>query len=271
MDHVQSPSEERNGLTKRIAVITGVIAVIVAAAAVLGAVATKPAEAFPSKAQACSNCHGSTAAGTVRATPSKTTPLAPGEGYTVSVAIKFPSAGQYGAWVTNGAGTPSASAHAGPGSASTVVVPMTAPATPGTYNYIAWGVRGTPGAGQNGHGNYQITVQSGGGGGTTTDTVAPTAIAQAAASVKKSKTATLKYKVTDPAPNLGTATATITIKDAKGTVVRTLVQTAKPVNAPQRATFKATLKKGTYTFYVTAVDAAGNHSTNVSFNKLTVK
>ena len=256
-------------MKKRSAVITGAILVVLAAA-VFGAAATKPAEAFPSKAQACSNCHASATAGAVKATPSKTT-LAPGATYTVKVAITFPSAGQYGAWVTNGAGTPSASAHAGPGSASTVVVPMTAPAAPGTYNYTAWGVRGTPGAGQNGHGNYQITVQSGGGGGTTTDTVAPTAIAQAAASVKKGKTATLKYKVTDPAPNLGTATATITIKDAKGTVVKTLVQTAKPVNAPQRATFKATLKKGTYTFYVTAVDAAGHHSTNVSFNKLTVK
>jgi len=267
---VQPPSQEMTGLKKRSAVITGVIAVVVAVA-VFGAAATKPAEAFPSKAQACSNCHGSATAGAVTATPSKTT-LAPGAAYTVSVAITFPSAGQYGAWVTNGAGTPSASAHAGPGSARNVVVAMTAPAAPGTYNYAAWGVRGTPGAGQNGHGTYQITVQSsGGGGGTTTDTVAPTAIAQAAASVKKGKTATLKYKVTDPAPNLGTATATITIKDATGTVVKTLVLTAKPVNAPQKATFKATLKKGAYTFYVTAVDAAGNHSTNVSFNKLTVK
>ena len=68
-----------------------------------------------------------------------------------------------------------------------------------------------------------------------------------------------------------TATATITIKDATGTVVKTLVLTAKPVNAPQKATFKATLKKGKYKFYVTAVDAAGNPSANVSFNKLTVK
>jgi len=259
-------------LKKRIAVITGVIAVTVAAAAVFGAVATKPAEAFPSKAQACSNCHGSATAGAVKATPSTLSPLAPGDAYTVSVAITFPSSGQYGAWVTNGAGTPSASANAGPGSASTVVVHMTAPTTPGTYNYTAWGVRGTPGAGQTGSGTYQITVQSssgGGGGGTTV--VAPATVAPSAASVKKGKTATLKYKVTDPAPNLGTATATITIKDATGTVVKTLVLTAKPVNAPQKATFKATLKKGAYTFYVTAVDAAGNHSTNVSFNKLTVK
>ncbi|HZL65045.1 MAG TPA: hypothetical protein VFD50_08935 [Thermoleophilia bacterium] len=256
-------------MRKRIAVITGVIAVIVAAAAVFGAVATKPAEAFPSKAQACSNCHGSATAGAVKATPSKTTPLAPGEAYTVNVAITFPSGGQYGTWVTNGAGTPSASAYAGPGSASTVVVPMHAPTTPGTYSYTAWGVRGTPSAGQNGNGTYQVTVQSSGG--TTTDTVAPTAIARAAASVKKGKTATLKYKVTDPAPNLGTATATITIKNAKGKVVKTVVLTAKPVNTPQKATFKATLKKGKYKFYVTAVDAARNHSSNVSFKKLTVK
>jgi hypothetical protein len=258
-------------LKKRTTVITGVIAGIVAAAALFGAVATKPAEALPSYKSTCSSCHSATPTGTVSAAPSKTT-LAPGEAYTVSVTIPFTNSGNYGAWIHNSAGTTSVSA--GPSASGPVVVNMTAPSAAGPYTYTAFGVRSTTNqsVGQAASTTYQITVQSnGGGGGTVTDTVAPTAVAQAAASVKKGKTATLKYKVTDPAPNLGTATATITIKNAKGKVVRTLVLTAKPVNTPQKATFKATLKKGKYKFFVTAVDAAGNPSTNVSSNKLTVK
>ena len=259
-------------MKKRIAVITGVIAVTVAAAAVFGAVATKPAEAFPSKAQACSNCHGSATAGAVKATPSTLSPLAPGDAYTVSVAITFPSSGQYGAWVTNGAGTPSASANAGPGSASTVVVHMTAPTTPGTYNYTAWGVRGTPGAGQTGSGTYQITVQSssgGGGGGTTV--VAPATVAPSAASVKKGKTATLKFQVNDTNSGATTATVTVQVKNAAGKVVKTIKAGAKPVNALQSTSFKCTLKKGKYKFYVSAKDSLGNAAGNVAFNTLKVK
>ncbi len=258
-------------MRKRIAVITGVIAAVVAAAAVFGAVATKPAEALPTYNGACSSCHSATPVGAVSALPSKPT-LSAGEKYTVSVTIPFTNSGQYGARIDNAGGT--AQADAGPQSGNPVVVNMTAPATAGTYTYTAWGVRSTTSIsnGQAAPTTYQITVQSSGGGnGATADTVPPTALAQAAASVKKGKTATLKYKVNDPAPNLGTASATITIKNARGKVVKTLVLTAKPVNTPQKATFKAKLKKGKYKFYVTAVDAAGNHSTNVSFKKLTVK
>jgi len=260
-------------LRKRSAVITGVIALIVATAVVFGAVATRPADAKPGYSGACSNCHSATPSGAVSTQLSKTT-FAPGEAYTVSVIIPFTNSGQYGARIDNASGV--AQANQGPQAGNPVVVNMTAPSAAGTYTYTAWGVRSTTTetSGQAASTTYQITVQGstgGGGGATTTDTVAPTSIAQAAARVKKGKTATLKYKVNDPAPNLGTATATITIKNAKGKVVKTLVLTAKPVNAPQKATFKATLKKGKYKFYVTAVDAAGNHSTNISFKKLTVK
>jgi hypothetical protein len=257
-------------LRKRIAVITGVIAAIVATAAVFGAVATKPADALPTYGGACSasGCHTSTPTGAVSAQASQTT-LSPGAAYTVTVTIPFTNTGRYGARIDNAGGV--AQAHAGPQAGNPIVVNVTAPSAAGTYTYTAWGVRGAPGGGQAASTTYQITVQSNAGGGTVTDTVAPTAVAQAATSVKKGKTATLKYKVTDPQPNLGTASATITIKNAKGKVVKKLVLTAKPVNTPQKATFKATLKKGKYKFYVTAVDAAGNHSTNISFKKLTVK
>jgi hypothetical protein len=261
-------------LRKRTTVIAGVIAGIVVTAAIFGAVTTKPADALPTYKGACSGCHTATPSGAVSAQPSNAT-LAPNQAYTVSVTIPFTNSGQYGARIDDASNV--AQASQGPQAGNPVVLNMTAPAAAGTYTYTAWGVRSTAAStsGQAASATYQITVQSsaGGGGGSapTTDTVAPTAIAQAAASVKKGKTATLKYKINDPAPNLGTATATITIKNAKGQVVKTLVLTAKPVNTPQKATFKATLKKGKYKFYVTAVDAAGNQSTNVSFNKLTVK
>ena len=256
-------------MRKRTAVITGVIAVVVAAAAVFGTVAAKPAEAFPNKAQACSNCHGSATSGSVTATPSKTT-LSPGEAYTVNVSITFPAGGQYGAWVTNGTGTPSAGAYAGPGGADPVSVDMTAPTTAGTYNYTAWGVKGKPGAGQTGSGTYQITVQSSGGGGGGT-TVAPTTVAPNAASVKKGKTATLKFQVNDSNSGATTATVTIQVKNAAGKVIKTINAGAKPVNALQSTSFKCTLKKGKYKFYVSAKDALGNAAGNVAFNSLKVK
>ena len=242
---------------------------MVAAAAVFGTVAAKPAEAFPNKAQACSGCHGTPTSGAVTATPSKTT-LAPGEAYTVNVSITFSAGGQYGAWVTNSTGTPAASAYAGPGSGDPVAVSMTAPAADGTYSYTAWGVRGKPAAGQTGSGTYQITVQSSGGGGGGT-TVAPTTVAPNAASVKKGKTATLKFQVNDSNSGATTATVTIQVKNAAGKVIKTINAGAKPVNALQSTSFKCTLKKGKYKFYVSAKDALGNAAGNVAFNSLKVK
>ena len=120
---------------------------------------------------------------------------------------------------------------------------------------------------------YQITVSGsgGGGGGGTVDTVAPTTVAPSAAKVVKGRKATLKYQVNDAAPNLGTATAVIKIKNRAGKVVKTLKPGAKAVNVLQKATFTCKLAKGTYKFYVTATDAAGNKASNTAVNKLTVR
>ena len=108
-------------------------------------------------------------------------------------------------------------------------------------------------------------------GGGTVDTVAPTTVAPSAAKVVKGKKATLKYQVNDAAPNLGTATAVIKIKNKAGKVVKTLRPGAKAVNVLQKATFTCKLAKGTYKFYVTATDAAGNKAGNTAVNKLTVR
>jgi hypothetical protein len=256
-------------LKKRITVITGVIAGIVAATALFGAVATKPAEALPGYKSTCSSCHSATPSGTVTAVPSKTT-LAPGEAYTVTVTIPFTNTGMYGAWIHNSGNTTSVSA--GPNATGPVVVNMTAPSAAGPYTYTAFGVRSTTNqsTGEAASTTYQITVQSNGGGGGST-TVAPTTVAPNAASVKKGKTVALKFRVNDTNSGAATATVTIRVKNAAGKVVKTINAGAKPVNAPQSASFKCTLKKGKYKFFVSAKDSLGLAAGNVASNKLTVK
>jgi hypothetical protein len=239
------------------------------AGAVFAGVAAKPAEALPSYQTVCSTCHSTAPSGSVTALPSKTI-LAPGEAYSVSVAVNLSAAGKTGFWITNNnAATPKANVNGGPGT-SPLTANMTAPAKAGSYTYKVYGVKSTtnPSSGQTATATYSITVAGGGGG---TDATAPTPVAPSAASVKKGKTATLKYQINDPSPNLGTATTTIQVKNAVGTVVKTIKAGAKPVNTAQKVTFKCTLAKGTYTFVVSAVDAAGNASTATASNTLTVK
>jgi hypothetical protein len=243
----------------------------VAAAAIaltMAVVGAKPAQALPSYQKTCSSCHSATPSGTVTATPSKTT-LNPGEAYSVKVTVGLSSSGQAGYWISaNDASTPAVSIAGGPGT-SPLTASMKAPSAAGTYTYKVWGAKGTPGSGQATSSTYQITVSSSSGG--TVDTVAPTTLAPSAAKVVKGKKATLKYQVNDAAPNLGTATAVITIKNKAGKVVKTIKPGSKTVNVLQKASFTCKLAKGTYKFYVTASDAAGNKATNTAVNKLTVR
>lgn len=243
---------------------------LAAAGALFAAVAAKPAAALPTYKTVCSTCHTSAPSGSVTATPTKTT-LAPGEAYTVSVAVNLSASGQTGFWITNNdVATPNPNVAGGPG-ASPLTANMTAPSAAGTYTYKVYGVKSTTSAssGQTATTTYSITVAGGAGGGT--DTIAPRPTAPSAASVVKGKTATLKYQINDPSPNLGTATATIKIKNAAGKVVKTIKSGPKPVNAPQKATFTCKLAKGKYKFFVSAVDAAGNTSTVMASNRLTVR
>ena len=243
---------------------------IAAIALTLVVVGAKPAQALPSYKSTCSGCHSATPSGTVTATPSKTT-LNPGEAYSVQVTVGLSASGKAGYWISaNDASTPAVSIAGGPGT-SPLSANMKAPSAAGTYTYKVWGAKGTPGSGQATSTTYQITVSgSGGGGGGTVDTVAPTTVAKAA-KVVKGKKATLKYQVNDAAPNLGTATAVIKIKNKAGKVVKTLKPGSKAVNTLQSASFTCKLAKGTYKFYVTATDAAGNASSNTAVSKLTVK
>jgi hypothetical protein len=90
------------------------------------------------------------------------------------------------------------------------------------------------------------------------DSAKPLPKAVAKASVKRGAKATLKYRVNDSWPKSGTATVTIKIKTMKGKTVKSVVLKKRPVNTAQSYTFKCSFQKGTYRFYVSAKDGAGN-------------
>ena len=102
------------------------------------------------------------------------------------------------------------------------------------------------------------------------DTVKPTTTAYPA-SVVRGRTATLKYKVNDALPTKGTATAVIKIKTRSGKTVKTINAGSKVVNIVRSVPFRCTLTKGTYKFYVYAIDASGNAQAKVGSSTLIVK
>ena len=105
------------------------------------------------------------------------------------------------------------------------------------------------------------------------DTHKPSTRAPAAVTAPRGKTAPLTYEVIDPSPCGGTAKVTIRIEDRAGAIVRTLRCTAKRMNVVLPATFTVprTWKTGSYRFFVSAVDTAGNRQANVASNRLVVK
>ena len=89
--------------------------------------------------------------------------------------------------------------------------------------------------------------------------------------VKAKKTATLKFSVADPSPGAGSATVTIQIRRPGGKLVRTLTARTVTTNVPLTYKWKATLRKGAYTYRVLATDAAGNVATSIGSAALKVK
>ena len=116
------------------------VATALAGGLLVSTVDARPAQAFPSKAQDCTSCHGTgTVAGTVTAVPSTATP-ALSAAYTVAVGITSPSTGDTGYWIANStaAGVTGTSVKYGGAAgtnAATYSVAMTAPAVAGTYYY----------------------------------------------------------------------------------------------------------------------------------------
>ena len=102
------------------------------------------------------------------------------------------------------------------------------------------------------------------------DTVKPTTTAWAT-SVIRGRMATLRYKVSDAQPTKGTATTVIKIKTLSGKVVKTIKAGTEAVNIAHSVEFRCFLSKGTYKFYVYAIDASGNRQAKVGYSKLIVK
>ena len=99
------------------------------------------------------------------------------------------------------------------------------------------------------------------------DTSRPITQALAVVSVKKGKAVTMRFSVTDLTPS-----ATVTIKIFKGTKLKkTLTVGVKPTNSPQSYKWTCKLVKGSYTWKVYAVDAAGNVQGTVGSKALKVK
>ena len=145
----------------RLRLVTILVAVVLAAAIVIAGVTANPVNGFPSRAQACTNCHNAApASATVSASPSTSTPAA---GATYSVAITLAgltASGDTGYWITNASGTPAVSVYGGGTGTSqtTYTQTMTAPSTPGTYGYTVWCNRGGTGSGMAKSTTYTITV-----------------------------------------------------------------------------------------------------------------
>ncbi len=89
------------------------------------------------------------------------------------------------------------------------------------------------------------------------DTAAPACVAVANVKVARGKLATFSYRINDPAPSCGTALVKIAIYRGHK-VVKTIRLTGVAENLKRACTYRVHLANGSYTWVVTATDAAGN-------------
>ncbi len=104
------------------------------------------------------------------------------------------------------------------------------------------------------------------------DTVRPTVSARYGASVVRYGTAKLRFTVTDKTLyRYGVkAAARIVIKNSHNRVVKTIKKSVK-TGVGSTASFRCTLARGKYKFYVRATDPAGNKQVKVASNRLIVR
>ena len=107
-----------------------------------------PAQALPSFARACSECHGAVSAGVSTAVPSKTV-LTAGASYTVRITLAAGGSGPAGYWISGPGGV-----SGGPSSATAFTATLKAPATAGLKTYRVWTRQGR----RVGSITYKITV-----------------------------------------------------------------------------------------------------------------
>ncbi len=89
------------------------------------------------------------------------------------------------------------------------------------------------------------------------DTAAPVCVAVANVKVARGKLATFSYRVNDPSPSCGTALVKMTIYRGHK-IVKTIRVTGVAENAKRTCTYRVRLANGSYTWVVSATDAAGN-------------
>jgi hypothetical protein len=102
------------------------------------------------------------------------------------------------------------------------------------------------------------------------DTTQPRTQAQNAVSVRRGSTARLKYRVSEPADLSPTADVVIQVKKS-GRVVKTFRFADTPMNSDRTYSFRCTLAKGSYRWYVYATDLAGNRQAAAASNSLRVR
>ena len=103
------------------------------------------------------------------------------------------------------------------------------------------------------------------------DTRRPTTKAPRKAGVRQAGTSACTTRSLDPLPCATKATVTIKIKTLGGTPVKTLRLGLRTVNSLRSYSFKCTLPKRTYRYWVYATDAAGNTQSSVGRNYLVVR
>jgi photosystem II stability/assembly factor-like uncharacterized protein len=106
------------------------------------------------------------------------------------------------------------------------------------------------------------------------DTTAPSISPVKPITVKKGKTASINLRIDDMKGTTAlspTATVVMTVKDSRGKVKRVVNLGVRPTNQKVRCTWKCTLKAGSYTYSIAAVDAAGNPQVKAVTGKLMVK
>ena len=102
------------------------------------------------------------------------------------------------------------------------------------------------------------------------DSRAPTPRAPYRVRASSGSTAGIKFRVDDPRPGSPTVNVTIKIKNAGGHVVKSIRLKGCRVGRLMTSTFRCSLKRGSYRFFIYAKDLAGNQQTRVASNVLRV-
>jgi alpha-tubulin suppressor-like RCC1 family protein len=88
------------------------------------------------------------------------------------------------------------------------------------------------------------------------------------ASVKRGSKVSLRYRIADYSP----CVVRIAVKNKRGVTVKSItVKGTRPMSWRKAPSFRCTLAKGTYRFYVTATDSVGYKSVKAAVGKLVVK